>query len=433
MNDSVADRYQLLPPLSAEEFASLKADIAVNGVLVPVVIDADSGETIEGHHRVRAWTELRTEKVAVPDYPREVRRFEDDEARTAFILAANLFRRHLTRAQRAEVVATLRERGWSLRRVSGAIGVHHETVRRDLEGVADATGASDDTPTIVGRDQKSYPARRNKAAPSIIVKSARDEGRARAALSALGEEAPAGLLGLTRAEERARLAALARRRSEDVPARIDGPGWEVRTGDLREVLADIADQSVDAIVCDPPYNREGLPSYSMLSEFAARVLKPGRLCVAYCGKVWLPDHFDRLAEHLEYVWTGAIFLPGRHTIFRRKMIFGRWRPVAFFSAGTYDVRTTIVDALMAEGSGEKGPGDHPWQQTVGPFARLVEMAARPGELVLDPFLGSGTTALACLATGRRFLGCDVDPGAVSLALERIGSYEREAGKEDPVA
>ena len=140
MNDSVVDRYQLLPPLSAEEFAALKADIAVNGVLIPVVIDADSGEVIEGHHRVQAWTELRSEKIAVPDYPREVRRFEDDKARTAFILAANLFRRHLTRTQRAEVVARLRELGWSLRRVSGAIGVHHETVRRDLEGVADATG-----------------------------------------------------------------------------------------------------------------------------------------------------------------------------------------------------------------------------------------------------------------------------------------------------
>jgi hypothetical protein len=48
-----------------------------------------------------------------------------------------------------------------------------------------------------------------------------------------------------------------------------------------------------------------------------------------------PDHFDRLAEHLECVWTSAIFLPGRHTVFRRKMNFGRWRPVAFFSAGTY--------------------------------------------------------------------------------------------------
>jgi len=236
-------------------------------------------------------------------------------------------------------------------------------------------------------------------------------------LAALGDEAPG--TDLRRAEEKARLAALARRRAEEVPSKVDGPGWEIRTGDFREVLADIPDQSVDAIVTDPPYNVEGVPLYSDLSAFAARVLKPGRLCIAYCGKMALPEHFERLGEHLEYVWTGAIFLPGRHTIFRQKMIFGRWRPVAFFSAGQYEIRTTIVDALWAEGSGEKSLEDHPWRQAVEPVRRLVEMATMPEELVLDPFLGSGTTAEACATSRRRLIGADVDPGAVALAFERL--------------
>ena len=130
----------------------------------------------------------------------------------------------------------------------------------------------------------------------------------------------------------------------------------------------------------------------------------------------LPEHFERLSEHLEYVWTGAIFLPGRHTIFRRKMIFGRWRPVAFFSAGPYEVRTTLVDVLWSDGQRRRSPPeDHPWQQAVRPFERLVEMATRRGELVVDPFLGSGTAGLACLVSGRQFLGVDLDSGAVSLA------------------
>ena len=47
-----AERWQLLPPLTDEEYASLKADIAAQGVLVPVVLDAASGEVIEGHHRL---------------------------------------------------------------------------------------------------------------------------------------------------------------------------------------------------------------------------------------------------------------------------------------------------------------------------------------------------------------------------------------------
>ena len=55
--------------LSDEEYRALKADIATQGVLVPVVIDADSGEVIEGHHRLQAWTELRAEGVKVPVLP----------------------------------------------------------------------------------------------------------------------------------------------------------------------------------------------------------------------------------------------------------------------------------------------------------------------------------------------------------------------------
>jgi ParB-like chromosome segregation protein Spo0J len=411
--------WQLMPPMTDSEYASLKADIAEHGVLVPPVVDAETGEILDGHHRVKAWNELRAAGIRVPDYPRDVRRFSTDEDRIGFVLAANLFRRHLDRKQRAAVVAGLRERGWSLRRVSDLLGVHHETVRRDLEGVADATGELSPSATVVGRDQKTYPARRPISVPSIVVRSSRDESRARAALAVLGDEAPGR--DLRRAEEKARLAALARRRSEDVPAQIEGPGWEIRTGDFREVLADLPDQSVDAIITDPPYNLESVPLYSDLSAFAARVLKPGRLCVVYCGKHVLPEYFERLGEHLEYMWTAAILLPGRHNLFHRKKIFGRWRPVAMFSAGPYEARIPIVDALWAGGSGAKELDDHPWQQASEPFERIVEMVTLPGELVVDPFLGSGTTALASFASGRRVIGTDSDPGAASLARARMSA------------
>jgi ParB-like chromosome segregation protein Spo0J len=125
--------WQVLPALSEGEFSELKADIAQRGIAVPVVVDADSGLIVDGQHRVRAWEELRSEGRQLPDYPRDVRRFGSDAERLSFSVTANLFRRHLSRTQRAEVVARLREMGWSLRRVSEVLGVHHETVRRDLE------------------------------------------------------------------------------------------------------------------------------------------------------------------------------------------------------------------------------------------------------------------------------------------------------------
>ena len=59
--------------------------------------------------------------------------------------------------------------------------------------------------------------------------------------------------------------------------------WELRTGDFRDALADLADQCVDACCTDPPYDAEGVPLYEPLGTFAFRVLKPGRLAVVYAG------------------------------------------------------------------------------------------------------------------------------------------------------
>jgi ParB-like chromosome segregation protein Spo0J len=64
--------YQSMPPLSGGEYADLKADIAARGVLVPVEVD-ERGAVLDGHHRLRAWHELRAAGVNVPDYPRVVR------------------------------------------------------------------------------------------------------------------------------------------------------------------------------------------------------------------------------------------------------------------------------------------------------------------------------------------------------------------------
>jgi hypothetical protein len=413
------ERWQLLPPLSDEEYAVLKADIAVQGVLVPVVIDADSGEVIEGHHRVRAWTELRAEGVRVPDYPKQLRRFDTEDERAAFVLAANLFRRHLTREQRAEVVAGLRGRGWSLRRIGEVVGVDDKTVRNDLAEIAEKSAI--ELPDRVERQGGgTYPARRPP--PTIFVQSTRDAARAARALRAIGDHA-SGLIGLTRAEERARMANLDRIRAEAAtgPAEHTGGTWELRTGDFREVFVDLTDQSVDAIVTDPPYNDEGVPLYEPLGAFALRVLKPGRLAVVYAGHLQLDREMELLARGgLTYMWHGTNVLSGRHTRVRVRMIFGQHRSVLLYSAGPYRPRTWLNDVAFAEGRG--GPEErplHPWQQALEPVRHWIRQVSEPGELIVDPFLGSGTTAVAAVMEGRCFLGCDIDPGCVETTRRRL--------------
>jgi DNA modification methylase len=76
-------------------------------------------------------------------------------------------------------------------------------------------------------------------------------------------------------------------------------------------------------------------------------------------------------------------------------------------------------------SGARGNSDgvektlHHWQQSLDGFTEIVQRFTEPGDLVVDPFLGSGTTALACLQLGRRFVGCDIDAGAVAIARRRV--------------
>jgi DNA modification methylase len=60
------------------------------------------------------------------------------------------------------------------------------------------------------------------------------------------------------------------------------------------------------------------------------------------------------------------------------------------------------------------------------------MLTLPGELVLDPFVGHGTTPAAAVAEPRRFLGCDVDPAAVSLTIERLNEIPDEHSMKQDV-
>ena len=64
-------------------------------------------------------------------------------------------------------------------------------------------------------------------------------------------------------------------------------------------------------------------------------------------------------------------------------------------------------------------GRHSTEKPLSLMCELVSLFTNPGDLVCDPFLGSGTTALACLKLGRRFVGCENDPASYAIARDRI--------------
>jgi N6-adenosine-specific RNA methylase IME4/DNA-binding CsgD family transcriptional regulator len=147
-------KYQVLPDLTPIEFESLKADIAERGVLVPVEVDED-GEILDGHHRLRAWRELRAEGCIVPDYPRMIRRGLSEEQKRNHARSLNVLRRHLSKEQREQVAIDMANDGMSRRQIAEAIGVTHPTVSAILEN---SGGKYLPPETVKGSDGKQYPA-----------------------------------------------------------------------------------------------------------------------------------------------------------------------------------------------------------------------------------------------------------------------------------
>lgn len=123
--------YQLMPPLSPEEYQELTEDIRANGIQVPVIVDED-GVAIDGHHRQRI-----AEQLGI-DCPTVVKSGLSDAEKRTMALNLNLHRRHLTREQKRQIVEASLKADPQLpdREHARRTGTSHVTVgstRKELE------------------------------------------------------------------------------------------------------------------------------------------------------------------------------------------------------------------------------------------------------------------------------------------------------------
>lgn len=397
--------YQILPPLSASESAALRDDIVKRGVQVPIEMD-DHGEVLDGYHRLEICKEL-----GITDYPTIIRVGMDDDEKLEHILALNLARRHLTREQRQELVAKLREHQWSTRKIAGAVNVAQSTVMDDLSG---ERFRSPDLPDCtIGKDGKSYPARR----PSVIAKTPAETQQVLTALAEVDiETLPERVLDTRRVKRLARDYKAAQRAREFVATDMADGDLQLLLGDMRNRGQEIPNQSVSLIFTDPPYAEKWLALWSDLSKLAARVLKPNGMLIAYSGQMYLPEVMARLGECMSFWWLGTIIFSRGHTSIHRRLIKAGSKPVLFyvlhpFAPDVWLEDTTQIKALQKD--------EHEWQQDRVPAIYYIGKLTKPGETVLDPFMGTGTTGIAARELGRSFIGIECDESAFALAQEHI--------------
>jgi len=108
-----------------------------------------------------------------------------------------------------------------------------------------------------------------------------------------------------------------------------------------------------------------------------------------------------VTEHLTWLWLGMIPRSGAASpvSVRGLRIDSRFIPVVILSAGRYEPRAYFLDVVKSETKDKGLKVEHPWEQPVGPFLKLVEAFSKSGELVLDPLCGTARQVLQRCSLG----------------------------------
>lgn len=206
--------------------------------------------------------------------------------------------------------------------------------------------------------------------------------------------------------------------------------WRVEQGDCLDLLKALPDGSVDAVVTDPPYGI-ALANHDLTGRFRK-------------GNYYVPGDKYPSAGNAIVAAARAMAVPIVAFASPRQPWPGEWRSLLVWDKGPGvggggDVRTTWKQTWELIQVG--GPtrtlnggrdaavlrfhvrrdefGSHPNQKPVALMQYLIEKLTNPGDTILDPCCGSGSTGVACMQTGRNFIGFEIDPGYCEIARRRI--------------
>jgi modification methylase len=244
----------------------------------------------------------------------------------------------------------------------------------------------------------------------------------------------------------------------------------ILVGDCIALMGDLPDGSVDCVFADPPYNLQlagdlyrpnntrvdgvaedwdrfaGFRDYDEFTrawlEGVRRVLKPDG-CLWAIGTYHNIFRVGALMQDLDFwilndvVWRKTNPMPNfrgrRFTNAHETLIWAARSPEGRYTFN-YEAMKRLNDDLQMRSDwllplctgpervrGPDGRKAHPTQKPEALLYRVILASTRPGDLVLDPFAGSGTTAAMAKRLGRRFVAMERDPAYATMAAERVAA------------
>lgn len=199
---------------------------------------------------------------------------------------------------------------------------------------------------------------------------------------------------------------------------------ELHLGDCLEFMRTMPDKSVDAVITDPPYGLgmrtvAGGTSKNTQTKFIQQMREK-----SWDNKPPSKDVFDLIRQigKSQIIWGGNYFeLPPTRCILV-------WDKMTYLpTMSRVEIAWTSFDkpAKYVQINSNQPDRLHPTQKPVELMKWCIENYTKEGDTILDPFMGSGTTGVACVQTGRNFIGCEIDPGYFEIAKRRIAEAQQQ--------
>lgn len=187
-------------------------------------------------------------------------------------------------------------------------------------------------------------------------------------------------------------------------------------GDCREILPTLG--KVDALVTDPPYGLGDKWQGGGGSKRSSWRFDPREAMAWDREAPSIVSTFPKIAAEV-IIWGGNYFAlpPSRCWLVWDKKQNDSWTTAQCELAWTSLDRPVRAFRMAQCEQANEGRKDHPTQKPLGLMIWCLKWIA--AQTILDPFMGSGTTGVACAREGRSFIGIELDPGYFDIACERI--------------
>lgn len=228
---------------------------------------------------------------------------------------------------------------------------------------------------------------------------------------------------------------------------------EIYYGDAYELIKQIDDKSIDLIITDPPYDIQSIRGagimttrnkgnfsreieengldkgmdYAILDEFV-RVLKKINVYI-WCNKSMILPLLKYFVEEKKcnyemIIWAKENPIPfcGTHYLVDKEYCLYFWEQGATIDIPFERARTVYLTKNNIE---DKKNFKHPTIKNIKIIENLVANSSQTGEIILDPFVGSGTTCVAAKRLGRKYIGFEINEKYYKIAKDRLQGWNQK--------